>query len=360
MDKKLRYIGRLYQCGDELLGDGGLDDALADFDLDTLVDVLESHYLAIRYHPPITPASEESWQAAINFVIEICGNLTRGAKNKGELDALKSKLMSLELLHSHLHVGKQARPERIRSLPPEVLEELFVLLNPDSATNPFRRGISRWTVYTIFTLLLNQGLRRGELLILPVDAVQRGFNRTSHDEKYLMYVRYNEYEDDPRFSEPQIKNASSVREVLVTLKTALVVEQYKTEYRGKADHSFLLNSQKRNPLSTERITTIFDKITNSLSKSARKLLLIHTGEESISSHMLRHTCAVVRLNQLLSEGVQMEEAVRLMRAYFGWSQDSLMPLRYAKAVFNERLASVWQEKFDDRVEILRHLQGNKK
>jgi hypothetical protein len=64
---------------------------------------------------------------------------------------------------------------------------------------------------------------------------------------------------------------------------------------------------------------------------------------------------VVRLNQLLSSGVEMTDALERMRAFFGWSRYSDMPLRYARAVFEDRLASVWNNTFDDRVEVLRNL-----
>jgi hypothetical protein len=85
-----------------------------------------------------------------------------------------------------------------------------------------------------------------------------------------------------------------------------------------------------------------------------------TGHDSVSPHDLRHICAVVRLNQLLSTGVEMASALEQMRAFFGWSRDSDMPLRYARAVFEDRLASVWNTKFDDHVEVLRSLPARLK
>jgi hypothetical protein len=69
----------------------------------------------------------------------------------------------------------------------------------------------------------------------------------------------------------------------------------------------------------------------------------------------RHTSAVVRLNQLLSAGVEMDDALQRMRAFYGWSRESDMPLRYARAVFEDRLASIWRAEFDDRVSVLRSI-----
>jgi hypothetical protein len=51
----------------------------------------------------------------------------------------------------------------------------------------------------------------------------------------------------------------------------------------------------------------------------------------------------------------MDEALQMLRTFFGWSKDSMMPSRYARAVFEDRLASVWNDAFDDRVTLLRSL-----
>ncbi len=355
LGKKLSQIEAFYQHADEALGIGRLDDALAELDVDTICTALEAYFLTIR-NRPVTPATEERWQAALQFVAETARRLTRGSLTREHHDALNVRLMQIELVNAHLHVGRRRRPERIRSLPSEIVETLYEMLDPESLINPFPGVVSRWRAYTIFMLLLHQGLRRGELLNFPVDVIKSGLDRNRQQVRYWMTVRYNEYEDnDPRYSKPSIKNAQSIRQIPVSKSTALLVQEYATNYRGKPDHSFLINSQKQSPLSTEGITKLFQKINASLPTQLRKILIDHIGNDSISPHDLRHTCAVVRLNQLLSSGIEMTNALEQMRVFFGWSRDSDMPLRYARAVFEDRLASVWNSKFDDRVEVLRSL-----
>jgi hypothetical protein len=73
----------------------------------------------------------------------------------------------------------------------------------------------------------------------------------------------------------------------VSSTIALIVQEYASNHRGRVSHSFLVNSQKRLPLSPEGVTCIFKKITDSLPQSLRKCLRDHTGEESISAHDLR-------------------------------------------------------------------------
>ncbi len=298
LSKKLNHLESFYQHADQSLGFGGLDDALSNFDTEALSSTLEGYFLTIRNRPSVTPASEERWQAALQFVTVTVQRLTRNSLPLEQLDALNGKLMRHELLNSHLHVGRSRRPERIRSLPSQVVEALYEMLDPESPLNPFRGVVSRWRVYTVFMLLLHQGLRRGELLSFPVDAIKNSFDRNSQNDRFWMSVRYNEYEDDPRYSKPSIKNAPSIRQLPVSQPIAMLVQEYVSNYRGRADHSFLLNSQKQKPLSTEGVTKIFGKITASLPRNLRKVLHDHTGEDSISAHDLRHTCAVVRLNQL--------------------------------------------------------------
>jgi hypothetical protein len=97
-------------------------------------------------------------------------------------------------------------------------------------------------------------------------------------------IRTAEDRSDPRYSTPGIKNASSIRQIPVSKPTALLVQEYVMNYRGKQDHSFLISSRNRRPFSAEGVTKIFQKITASLSKNLQTLLMDMTGEESISAH----------------------------------------------------------------------------
>ena len=137
--------------------------------------------------------------------------------------------------------------------------------------------------------------------------------------------------------------------------TATLVQSYAENYRGRPDHSFLLNAQSNRPLSTESLTSAFKQISGLMPPRVLDDLRQRTGKESISPQDLRHTSAVVRLHQLLEKGDSMDEALQKLRTFFGWSKNSQMPLRYARAVFEDRLAGVWNNAFDDRVTLLRSL-----
>ncbi len=352
--KKLGHIESLYLHADTILGDGGFDHALATTDVESLITVLESRFVALRNHP-VTTSADERWQVSMSFVTDVTRRIASSSPSKIRARELQGSLTQLEHRFSPLYIGHRKRPERIRSLPAEVIETLYERLDPMSPSNPFPNGNSRWRVYLIFMLLLHQGLRRGELLALPLDGVKHSFFSKEQRDRCWLTVRYNAYEDDPRSSRPSIKNASSVRQIPVGEPIARLVDEYVGNYRGRPAHSFLLNSQKNRPLSTEGITKMFEKINNSLPQRVLNLLEDHTGSSHISAHHLRHTCAVFRLNQMLADGVAMEDALQRLRVFFGWSRSSDMPLRYARTVFEDRLASVWKAEFDDRVNVLRCL-----
>jgi integrase len=99
----------------------------------------------------------------------------------------------------------------------------------------------------------------------------------------------------------------------------------------------------------------FKTLSAALPAACTKLLTERTGMASISAHDLRHTAAVIRMKQLLARGNAMPEALQNMRSYFGWSANSPMPQLYAKAAFEERLATVRSDEFDERAAMLMEL-----
>ncbi len=352
-EKQLRYIERFYEFADQLKGYGTLDDALAEVDLETLGEILEAYFVAIQNMPIAKESSQLNWRTVFQFVQDTVLRLSKGNLPITRLHEIETKLNKLTLLYQQLRIGKKRQQETIRSLPASVIEALYLMLDPESATNPFGNISTRWKIYVIFIMLLHQGLRRGELLLQSVDAIKSGFDRKLSKNRNWLSVDFNLNEEDTRYSKPDIKTPSSIRQIPVSELTANVILEYTQNYRGKVKHSFLIGSQKGRPMSTEAITSIFKKISAALPKEALFDLEQRTGKKSITPHDLRHTCAVVRLSQLLDRGKSMNEALQEMRTFFGWSRSSDMPQKYAKAVFEDRLAGIWNNVFDDRVAILR-------
>ncbi len=91
LGKKLTHLDSFYRQSDHLLGLGGLDGALADLNVEALCSALEAYYLSLRNRANVTPATEERWQAALQFVIETVQRLTRSSLAMQQLDSLRDR-----------------------------------------------------------------------------------------------------------------------------------------------------------------------------------------------------------------------------------------------------------------------------
>lgn len=357
LTKKLRQIESLYAHTDLVFGPSFLDNALGTVNDALLSDMLESWFISIKNQSDIGPSDEARWRAGLSFVVCIITRLSKANLPTERLRKMEVRLHRLSHLYGQLHVQRNRRPSFPRSLPASVVHALYEILDPSSTTNPFARQRTRWLAFLAFVLMLHQGLRRGEVLLLTADAVKDGFDERQGRLRSWLNVRESKYvsDDDPRHSRPSIKSPNSVRQLPVSDTISSMVQAYVENYRGKPNHPFLLNTQQNTPLSTESMTKMFAKVSASLPKTVRQELMDRNGKTVVTPHDLRHTCAVIRLNQLLTQGDPMDEALQKLRSFFGWSRDSQMPVHYARAVFEDRLSSVWNSAFDERVEVLRAL-----
>ncbi|HEM7878106.1 site-specific integrase [Burkholderia contaminans] len=356
--KKLRYLESLYLHTSNRAGSMTLDDILSALDVEALSEILESWFITIRNQSVVTDSDEKRWQTGLDFSLTVVAWLSKGKISNDHIVRMERSLQRLKGLYSQLHVRKDNVTEVVRSLPANTLEALYLLLDPISKQNPFAREQTRWRVFVAFVLMLHQGLRRGEALILPVDAIRSAYDNQQQRTRFWLNVQYNEYEDaadDPRYSKPSVKNTQSIRQIPVSELTTRIVQNYVDNYRGRPNHSYLLNSHIGSPLSTEALTKKFSQLSRALPLSALVELRKRTGRDVITPHDLRHTCAVIRLRQLLERGDSMDEALQKLRTFFGWSKASTMPSRYARAVFEDRLAGVWNDAFDERVALVRAL-----
>jgi integrase len=351
---RLSNIESFYQhCEDGQLP-GLLDDALGSQNISLLEELLEGYFVGIRNVPNIKASAEQRWRDAVGFVREISERLTRTPEMSSRLADVTVRLERLDRMYGQLRVGKRTNVNFVRALPASVLSELYELVQPGARSNPFKSTEAQWRAYSTFLLLLHLGLRRGEALTLQADSLKT--ERTPTGRQFWLNVKTSDAQaDDPRYSTPSIKTISSIRQIPVSPIIAEAFYTYLENYRGRQDHPFFLSSARGRPLSAEGVNHFFKILSNSLSPSKLQILRDRTGMASISPHDMRHTAAVVRMKQLLSRGDPMPEALQKMRSYFGWTMTSSMPLLYAKAAFEDRLTTVWNDEFDDRVAMILEL-----
>jgi integrase len=354
----LSAIDRFYLFVEAQTGTDCLDELVASLDIDRLEACLDGFLARLRNEQARTGRSQATaWSVTTRFIRACLDDLVHHTAPGGRRRTLLQRLDRLASIADRLKTGRRRRRQKIRALPAAVVEDLYELAWPDSSRNPFRSTPNQHRNFVIFLLLLHQGLRRSEALLLPVDAVhgERDAQKDAH--RYWVDITWNPYEDDdPRAAAPSLKTEWSVRQIPIAEPLAIAIENYAGNFRGRQRHSYLFASQERHPLSRNSVNDMFRKLSKGLSKAAARELWNRRRETWISPHDLRHTAAVVRLRQLVSSGIELEVAIEMLRGFFGWSPESDMPRLYGRAYFDERLATVWNADFDARVEILRSLK----
>lgn len=353
MKRKLGHIEALY-AHTESMG-GNLDDALAALDLTVLGNALEAFFVLLRNVPRPTETTAKRWTTAFHFVRDTCLRLEKNPAVGRKLADVHARVSRLDNLYLGLRPFRVRYGRKPRAIPRAVVAELLEIVKPEASNNPFAEPETQWRVYALVCVLLLQGLRLGESLSLQADFLKSERDPRTDSLKHRMAVRTLEHEDDPRADKPSHKNEYAIRTIPVAAPTAQGLQTYQENYRGRVNHSFFLNSARGLPLSLSGATKALERLTEALSPAARAYLLDATGARYIRAHALRHTCAVVRMKQLLAAGNNADQAMMHLRSFFGWSKQSVMPLHYAKMALDERLNETWNDKLDERVAILRSL-----
>lgn len=352
----LSSIERLYVHSADISG-VNLDRAIADIDLDALETVMGGFFLVLTNHHATTGEDiSQSWSGAVEFVRFMTRLLAPG--RPGMLADIERTLLEQDILLSSLVPSRgKAKAGRLRALPASVVSDLLEVCSPAHPRNPFRDEASRWRNYVLVLLLLFSGLRRGEALSLKPSSICDGINPNNGQAWVWLNILASNGEDDPRYERPGIKTVLSNRQVPLDEGVATVIGHYVDEHRARQPHAFLLSSNRHRPMSSRLVSYVFRELSACLSEGARKEMVDRCGVNNVTAHDLRHTCAVSRLGLLREGSVGHEEALQLLRSFFGWSKGSLMPNHYAEAYFEDRLKTVFASKLDLRVEFLRQLQG---
>lgn len=224
---------------------------------------------------------------------------------------------------SHI-INSQPDRTRYRSLTDTQLQIIRTLIRPGNAENPFpeRLQLRNWLM---IELLLETGIRRGELLKLYTTDINQGSQHA--------YVSINDREhdpDDPRAEEPALKTHG--RTVGVSAQLYGVYERYIQGERRplrngkpmKLPFRYLFISDRGRPLSIRALSSVLDRLFLTIE-------LAHPGVfPTLSAHDFRHTFADRFLAYLLeTRGYDLERAMDELRRICGWSDASTMPRRYA-------------------------------
>lgn len=352
----LLAIEAFYSMIEDLHGVDCLDQLLHRADVNALGVGLEAFFLHERNvaMQDLTDRHDR-WTSVKAFVFWI---LETSSGPEHDLSHLRTKLHNLgNKLANLTPCPNRAKLSVVRALPSIVIQDLYEIFDPQGIRNPFRTEKQKWRNQCLFLTMLHEGIRRSEALLLPVDAVKNGRDHDSLGVRHWMNIQ-NEFQDeDPRYCDPpSIKNSQSVRQIPVSEDLAKHIQYFITNYRGRSPYPFLFLNSHGKPLGTRSVSNIMLAASSVLSVSARQSLSDNMQRPVISSHDLRHTCAVVRLFHYRKAGLAEEESLQKLRAYFGWTHQSIMPRHYARAYWERHVEEVWNDSFDAHVEALRNVE----
>lgn len=231
-----------------------------------------------------------------------------------------------------------------KSLSNEMVASLYEVIRPDqknktNPNNPFSTQPHQLRNFLIIHLMLNYGLRVGELMLLTEKSIKKSINSDS----YSLIVTNTDDENDTRMRKPSIKNEQSYRVIKLNQKDYNFLVMYINYIRSCGESDILFTSLKPpySPLSYSAINIIFNKI----DKVFRYLHPIYFDNNKVDSihkitpHVCRHTWAYITLafaikkyqaKGLIDNDENMQQAQENLRVLGGWSVNSVMPSYYAK------------------------------
>lgn len=214
-----------------------------------------------------------------------------------------------------------------KSLPDDFISCLQSTIIPSTKNvintlNPWYRPCSQLRNYIIIKMLLEYGLRLGELLSLTTSSIKPNLSGKG----YSLIITTDSSQVDTRVKPASIKNSSSHRSLYLTEIDYKLLELYIATQRGLLEHTFIFVADRTSvPLSGKQVSNILKELEESIYKQDPTYSKIH-----ITPHSLRHTWATKLLKYFIeNEENDMELALDKLRNLGGWAINSSVPNYYA-------------------------------
>ena len=221
-----------------------------------------------------------------------------------------------------------------KSLPDDLISYLRNTIIPSTKNvlntlNPWHRPSSQLRNYIIIKMLLEYGLRVGELLSLTINSIKPNLSGKG----YSLIITTDLSQVDTRVKPASIKNNSSHRSLYLTELDYNLLELYIATQRGLLEHAFVFTADRSSaPLSSKQVSNILKELEKSIHKQDPTYSKIH-----ITPHSLRHTWATKSLKYFIeNEGNDMELALDKLRNLGGWAINSSVPNYYAYRYIHTR------------------------
>ncbi|HGO5534508.1 TPA: tyrosine-type recombinase/integrase [Enterobacter hormaechei] len=249
-----------------------------------------------------------------NYLNWLCGLIhsINGIHAKYEVEIF------IESIKAHLPRNKSLsmNDRKDKSLSKEEIKKLFELLEIEGSQNPFQKEVQVRN-RLIFTLLLNCGLRAGELLNLKV-------NDLNPRDYTLSIFRRHDCIEDRRLNQPLVKTGE--REIPLSDELALeildYINNYRNKYTKKKKHDFLFVTHSSCKTVGEPLSvSAYEKIISTIKKSSPEL-------KNLSGHKLRHSWNYFYSSEIDDSNLDISRKSGLRCYLMGWSKDSKMSENY--------------------------------
>lgn len=272
--------------------------------------------------------------------------------------------------------------QNFQSMSMEMVISLYKIIIPcsqqkNNPRNPFPQGFIQFRNYLIVRLLLNYGLRVGELLLLECRSIKSNIQ----GDKFSLIITMLDDNVDSRKYAPSLKNTYSNRILELDKQDYDLLNIYIQKIRPKTNtHNFIFTSSQNgeNPLSYNAVHAIFSEIDIAFSRfnPEYKSSDYYDSLRKLTPHVTRHTWAYLTLRKIyiskykrirggdsfsimdLSTFGLMTEAKDELRLLGGWSLKSQMPDVYAKRFLSEQANAANIHRVQaDNAEFTHLLQG---
>ncbi|KQC98386.1 site-specific integrase [Acinetobacter soli] len=268
-------------------------------------------------------------------------------RKKIDLFLLHKKRIFSKLSKYSLTVKSEIN-HNFKSLNNEMIIMLYKIIRPDqianiNTDNPFSTKSHQLRNFLMVHLMMNYGLRVGELMLLTKRSIKKSLNSDS----YSLIITNTDDEHDSRQRKPSIKNEQSYRVIKLDSIDYKFLMLYIEKIRNFNNSDILFTSLKPpySPLSYSSINAIFKTIEHAF-RASHPVYFDDTNIDSIQKltpHVCRHTWAYITLafamkkyrNESASSLNQNNDEIMLkaledLRVLGGWSANSMMPSYYAK------------------------------
>lgn len=209
--------------------------------------------------------------------------------------------------------------KRRKGITKEQERRLLDVVAPTSPENPWQGTFLRNRNYLIVRLLLDLGIRKGELLGLKIEDIDFGDNT-------VFVARRPDDPEDKRSRQPETKTEERTLAMAEGLATFL--DSHLTDDRyGLGDarkHPFVIVSEHGDPLALNSVDYLFSTLRAAFPELA-----------PVAAHLLRHTWND-RFSELAEGAMSQAEEKQLRNYMMGWADESKMAANYTARYVEQR------------------------